>query len=76
MKTETVTKNETIQNLYQQLESKSDFIKDVSKSLKKKPGTLKNHWFSCFFSIPETYEDQVIEMLEDAVSNQNTSNHE
>ncbi len=71
MKTETITKNETIQNQYQSLDNKADFIREVAKELKKKPGTLKNHWFSCFFSVPTAHEDRVIEMLEEKISLQN-----
>lgn len=76
MKTEAITKNETIQSLYQKINDKSQFIKDVAKDLDKKPGSLQNHWFSRFFSVPESHEDRVIEMLEDAIEKQNSTSNE
>lgn len=68
--TETISKKDTIENLYHQLDNKSDFIKKVAKEFKKKPGTLQNHWFSGFFSIPEDYEDRVIEILNETIESQ------
>lgn len=71
MKTETLSKSDNIRNLYLQLEDKAKFITAVSKEFGRKPGTLKNHWFSSFFAIPENYEDKVITMLQKAIKNQN-----
>jgi hypothetical protein len=69
---ETTTKKENIETLYHQLESKSDFIRLVAKELKKRPGTLQNHWFSGFFSVPEAHEDRVIELLQNTIKGQNS----
>lgn len=71
MATATLSKNENIQSLYRQLENKGGFIRAVSEEFNRKPGTLQNHWFSSFFSIPEEYEDRVIDMLQKTIKNQN-----
>lgn len=76
MKTDVeVTKNETIQELYLKLDNKANFIRKAAKAFDKRPGTLKNHWFSCFFSVPQVFEDRVIEMLNEAVAIQTTEDN-
>lgn len=58
------TKIDNIKFLYQKLGHKTNFIKDVANALNKAPATLRNHWFGAFWSIPEKYQDKIIEMLQ------------
>jgi hypothetical protein len=61
---------EEIKKLYSQLNHKTDFMLIVAKDLNKKPNTLKNHWFSGFFSIPDEYQERVIELLKITIKKQ------
>ncbi|KZS41874.1 hypothetical protein AWE51_00060 [Aquimarina aggregata] len=61
---------ERIQTLYANVYDKQKFIESVAIRLEKVPGTLKSHWFSGFFSVPEKYHSVVIEMLESVVKEQ------
>lgn len=59
-----------IKELYSQLKNKKEFMEIVSDDLDKKPNTLKNWWFSGFFSIPDEYQDRVLELLKETIKNQ------
>lgn len=58
-----------IQNLYNQIEVKGDFLSKCAKHFKRKPQTLKNHWFSAagFYSIPEELLDEVITYMQNYI---------
>lgn len=61
--------NEKIKNikfLYNKLNHKGNFISMVAKDLGKSKKTLRQHWFSntMDWSIPEVYQDRVIELLQ------------
>ena len=63
---------EKIQMLYSQIEKKTKFIKEVAADLNKSPLTLRNHWFSAFWSIPEESQARVVELLEERIQEQNS----
>jgi len=61
---------ETIKMLYNQLKVKKDFILIVAEDLDKSTGTLQQHWFSRFWSIPKDYQPRVIELLKQTIREQ------
>ena len=61
---------DNIKSLYSQVDKKNKLIEKVANDLGKKPNTLKNHWFSTFFSIPDEHQPRVIEILEETINNQ------
>lgn len=63
---------EKIKNLYSQVKGKTEFIKAVATDLNKSPLTLRNHWFSAFWSIPEENQARVVELLEERIQEQNS----
>lgn len=64
---ENVKTIENIKELYSQLKNKKEFMEIVSSDLDKKPNTLKNWWFSGFFSIPDEYQERVLELLKETI---------
>ena len=62
---------EVIRELYDQIDKKTKFIIKVAKDLGKSPQTVRVHWFAQFWSIPEEYQQRVIELLEETIKNQN-----
>lgn len=63
---------ENIQELYSQIDEKTKFIILASNHLGKSPLTLRNHWFSAFWSIPEEYQEQIVKLLQNTIKKQNT----
>ena len=66
----TITKIDNIKNLWSQLSNngaKTEFTLLVAEDLKKSPNTLRNHWFSVFWQIPEKHQDRVIELLQNTI---------
>lgn len=59
-----------IKELYSQINEKTKFMEMVASDLIKKPNTLKNHWFSSFFSIPDEYQERVMELLQNTIKEQ------
>lgn len=69
-----IQKETTIQRieaLYLKLNNKTKFLRTAEPVLRKRYGTLRNHWFSGGFSIPAEYQKQVLELLEKAIKEQN-----
>lgn len=52
-----------IQNLYAEVDKKTEFIKDVANDLGKSPLTLRHHWFGQFWAIPEEHQPRVKQLL-------------
>lgn len=66
----TITKIDNIKNLWDKLPndgSKTDFMVMLGKDIGRQPNTLKNHWFTSFWSIPKEFEDRVIELLQNTI---------
>lgn len=66
-----MSKKDNIQKLYDQIEKKTKFIKEVAADLNKSPLTLRHHWFGNFWAIPADHEDRVIELLQAKIRQQN-----
>ena len=62
---------ENIKHLFNQIENKFDFILLLSKEFKVKPNSIRNNWFSSYYSIPEKHEQRVIELLQNTIQRQN-----
>lgn len=58
---------DNIKYLYDQIEDKTEFIKEVAKDRKKRPLTIRNHWFGQFLAIPEEHQERVIELLQNKI---------
>lgn len=67
---QTLTKIDNIKELYAQLNKKTQFIIDCANDLGKSPLSLRQHWFSKFWAIPEDYQDRVVELLQNTIKNQ------
>lgn len=65
-----ITKKDQIKDLYSQLKEKTKFIELVAKKVNRSPKSLRNHWFSEFWSIPEEYQQTVIDELNKTLLNQ------
>jgi len=63
-------KIDNIQNLYHQLYNKTEFVKLVAVELDRSPNTLAHHWFARFWQIPREFEDRVILLLQNTISQQ------
>lgn len=59
-----------IKELYNQLNHKTDFMKELADKLEKRPNTLKNHWFTGFWSIPIEHENFVLNFLKNKIESQ------
>ena len=67
---QTLTPIDEIKDLYSQVKRKNDFMKALAESLGKKPNTLKNHWFSGFFSIPDEHLEETKTFLQSTIKKQ------
>jgi len=65
-------KKENIKELYQLIEGKTKFIKELSVLYGMSPNTIRNHWFSehGFWGVPEKKQDEVIEIMQNKIRNQ------
>ena len=63
--------NQNIKQLYNQIDNKFDFILLLSKEFKVKPNSIRNNWFSSYYSIPEKHESRVVEILQQTIRQQN-----
>lgn len=61
---------EEIKELYSQINRKTEFMVELAKALGKRPNTLKNHWFTLFWSIPIELELFVLEFLKEKIKSQ------
>lgn len=59
-----------IKDLYSKIKKKGEFMIVLANKTGKKPNTLKNHWFSCYFGIPEEYQEITKSLLEETIKNQ------
>ncbi len=64
---------QNIKNLYAQIDKKVDFLIELANDLDKSPNTMRNHWFGNFWSIPEEYQERVVELLQNRIALQNES---
>ena len=55
--------NENIKELFDQIENKLDFINLLSNEFKTKPNSIRNNWFSSYYSIPEKHEPRVKRLI-------------
>jgi len=62
---------ENIKQLFNQIDNKFDFIILLSKEFKVKPNSIRNNWFSSYYSIPEKHESRVVEILQQTIRQQN-----
>jgi len=58
---------ENIKTLYSRINKKTKFIEMAADDLEKSPLTLRHHWFSAFWSIPEEYQERVVELLQNTI---------
>lgn len=67
-----MTKRENIKHLYGKIKNKSNFIQLVADETKANYGTVKSHWLcaSGGFSVPEKYQERVIELLQNTIRSQ------
>lgn len=65
-----------IQGLYAQIQKKTEFIKLVANDLGKSPLTLRNHWFSAFWSIPDENQPRVKALLCETLEKQTSKSLE
>lgn len=72
MKSE-ASKIDNIKSLYAQIEEKGKFILLVANECKRKPNTVKTHWFTeaSFWSVPDEFQDRVIELAQNTIAKQN-----
>jgi len=68
-----MSKIKNIQSLYSQISKKTDFIAMLAKDLGLNPQYVRGHYFSSFWTIPEKYEDRVIELLQKTIRLQSES---
>jgi hypothetical protein len=62
---------ENIKHLFNKIDNKFDFIILLSKEFKVKPNSIRNNWFSSYYSIPEKHESRVVEILQQTIRQQN-----
>ena len=62
---------ENIKHLFNQIENKFERILLLSKEFKVKPNSIRNNWFSSYYSIPEKHESRVVEILQQTIRQQN-----
>lgn len=55
-----------IQKEYKKVKHKTQFMIALADKLGKSRLTLKNHWFSSWWQIPEEYHEEVIRALKKA----------
>ena len=63
--------NKNIKHLFNQIENKKEFILLLSNEFKVKPNSIRNNWFSSYYSIPEKHESRVVEILQQTIRQQN-----
>ena len=68
-----MNKIENIRSLYNQISKKTAFIAMLAKDLGLNPQYVRSHYFSSFWTIPEKYQDRVIELLQKTIRLQNES---
>jgi len=62
---------ENIKHLFNQIENKKPFILLLSNEFKVKPNSIRNNWFSSYYSIPKKHESRVVEILQQTIRQQN-----
>lgn len=67
METTTPTKIDNIKNLYAQVGHKTNFTIKLAEALGKSPQSLRVHWFGNFWSIPDEYQDTVVDFLQKTI---------
>lgn len=68
-------KIDNIKTLWKQINSKTKFIIEFSKSINRSTNTLHNHWFARFWAIPKPLEDETIYYMQNYIMNQNNNIH-
>lgn len=63
---------DNIKDLFEQVNNRTAFIEMVANDLKKKPISLSKNWFcaSGFWSIPDRYQNRVVELLQKTIASQ------
>ena len=61
---------QVIKDKYKQLNAKQKFIELVAKELNKSALSLSRNWFSAYWSIPQSEQSKVIELLNETLKNQ------
>ena len=65
---------ENIKRLFNEIENKQKFVFLLSKEFKVRPISVRNNWFSNYYSIPEKHEKRVLVLLQRAIKLQNSIN--
>lgn len=65
-----MSKIDNIKTLWKQINSKTQFMIEFSKSIDRSTNTLHNHWFARFWSVPKTLEDETISYMQNYIRNQ------
>tara|TARA_X000000950_G_scaffold28959_1_gene31278 strand:- start:1673 stop:1960 length:288 start_codon:yes stop_codon:yes gene_type:complete len=61
---------QNIKQLFRSVENKTEFIELLSKEFNRKPASIRNNWFSAFYSIPQEHEARVVELLQRTIAAQ------
>ncbi len=61
---------ENIKQLYNELDNKKSFVLLCSDEFKIKPQSIRNNWFSGFYSIPDKHQEQLLKLLQNCLMQQ------
>jgi hypothetical protein len=67
---DTLTLMDQIKDLYSQINKKTQFIQMAADKIGRSPKSLRNHWFSEFWSIPSEHQETVKILLKETIKNQ------
>lgn len=62
---------QNIKQLFKSVDNKTEFVELLSKEFNRKPASIRNNWFSAFYSIPQEHEARVVELLQRTIAAQN-----
>ena len=62
---------ENIKELYKQVEHQKVFIELLSREFNLAPLSIRNNWFSSFYSIPQKHHKRLTELLQRTIAAQN-----
>jgi hypothetical protein len=61
---------EKIKIQYQAINRKTDFLIELSQKIGNSPRTIRNHWVSAFWSIPEQHQQLVLDEINKKIESQ------
>jgi hypothetical protein len=62
---------QNIKQLFKSVDNKTEFVELLSKEFNRKPASIRNNWFSAFYSIPQEHEARVVQLLQRTIAAQN-----